>query len=168
MSDPLHLLQAPLGEPGSGRVRYGAAMALHARGLLSEAALEVYRICSPLDAQDPAPLLRERGLRPLTMRDPVPATHLATLLLEADHYLATLAGPGPAEVRLGLARATAASAPLPPRTDAVVEAHLGPALGLLTSTHPALANAIAAAAPPLNGTWLSLMPADCESHSAAR
>ncbi|MDZ4138551.1 MAG: hypothetical protein U1D66_06690 [Erythrobacter sp.] len=37
-------------------------MALYAAGQMSEAALEVYRICSPLDAQDPMPLLARLGL----------------------------------------------------------------------------------------------------------
>ena len=41
----LSALATPLGQPGSGRVRYGAAMALHRRGKIGDAALEVYRIC---------------------------------------------------------------------------------------------------------------------------
>jgi hypothetical protein len=45
--------------PGIGRVRYGAAMSLWQAGRLSAAALEVYRRCSLLDGQDPAPLLAE-------------------------------------------------------------------------------------------------------------
>jgi len=54
MTEGVHI---PLGLPGSGRQRYAAAMTLYQAGQLSEAALEVYRICSPLDAQDPVPLL---------------------------------------------------------------------------------------------------------------
>ncbi|WP_284324535.1 hypothetical protein [Cypionkella aquatica] len=56
----------PLGLPGSGRQRYAAAMTLYQAGTLSEAALEAYRICSPLDHQDPAPLLAvvAQGRRP--------------------------------------------------------------------------------------------------------
>lgn len=52
----------PLGLPGSGRHRYAAAMTLYQAGVISEAVLEVYRICSPLDAQDPVSLLLERRL----------------------------------------------------------------------------------------------------------
>jgi hypothetical protein len=52
----------PLGLPGSGRHRYAAAMTLFQAGVISEAALEVYRMCSPLDCQDPLSLLLERAL----------------------------------------------------------------------------------------------------------
>lgn len=153
MSDPLVLLHTPLGQPGSGRVRYGAAMALHARGLIPEAALEVYRICSPLDAQDPAPLLAERGLAPVP---PPPAgadAALSHLLGEADAYLATLPGAGAAEVRLGLAEAERAGALRPGRANAVVRDWLAPALAQLAATHPALAAAIRDAAAHLN--WIT-------------
>lgn len=54
MTETVHI---PLGLPGSGRQRYAAAMTLYQAGQISEAALEVYRICSPLDMQDPVPLL---------------------------------------------------------------------------------------------------------------
>lgn len=54
MTEGVHI---PLGLPGSGRQRYAAAMTLYQAGEISEAALEVYRICSPLDGQDPVPLL---------------------------------------------------------------------------------------------------------------
>jgi hypothetical protein len=46
-------LRRPLGEPGSGLVRYAAAMHLRQRGLIDDAALERYRVCSRLDAEDP-------------------------------------------------------------------------------------------------------------------
>lgn len=46
-------LRRPLGEPGSGLVRYAAAMHLRQRGLLDDQTLERYRICSRLDAEDP-------------------------------------------------------------------------------------------------------------------
>ncbi len=152
MNDPLILLRTPLGEPGSGRVRYGAAMALYRRGLLSEEAVEVYRICSPLDAQDPAPLLLERGLRPIPKPGRASA-RLDTLFAEADRYLSHLSGPGVTEVRLGLARAVAAPVSSSFVPNAVVEACLGAALGSLDGTHPALATAIAAAASHLN--WIT-------------
>ncbi|MEM7177890.1 MAG: hypothetical protein AAF503_09305 [Pseudomonadota bacterium] len=46
-------LRRPLGEPGSGLIRYGAAMYLRQRGLLDDISLERYRICCRLDAEDP-------------------------------------------------------------------------------------------------------------------
>ncbi|MEM7670571.1 MAG: hypothetical protein AAF317_15785 [Pseudomonadota bacterium] len=46
-------LKRPLGEPGSGLVRYAAAMHLRQRGLLDDETLERYRICSRLDWEDP-------------------------------------------------------------------------------------------------------------------
>ncbi len=56
------MLQTPLGEPGSGRIRYGAAMALFALGRLSPRALEIYRICSAHDGVDPVPRLAADGI----------------------------------------------------------------------------------------------------------
>ena len=50
-------LAMPLGQPGSGRVRYAAAMHFYNRGMLSADALEVYRILALIDAEDPGPLL---------------------------------------------------------------------------------------------------------------
>ena len=47
-------LARPLGEPGSGLLRYAAAMHLRRRGLIDDAALERYRICCRSDAEDPA------------------------------------------------------------------------------------------------------------------
>lgn len=55
-------LEAPLGEPWSGRVRYGAAMQLYANGLMSHEVLEVYRMLSRLDNADPSLLLKDYGL----------------------------------------------------------------------------------------------------------
>lgn len=55
------LVSTPLGQPWSGRARYAAAMYFHRRGVLSAEALEVYRICSRLDHQDPLPIIRERN-----------------------------------------------------------------------------------------------------------
>lgn len=60
--DPGALIHEPLGLPGSGRVRYGAAMALYQAGRLGPAALEVYRELSAHDRRDPALVLAERGL----------------------------------------------------------------------------------------------------------
>jgi hypothetical protein len=41
--------------------RYGAAMYFYARGQMAPDALEVYRICSPIDSEDPRQLLASRG-----------------------------------------------------------------------------------------------------------
>lgn len=46
-------LKRPLGEPGSGLVRYAAAMHLNRRGLIDDATLERYRVCCRLDGEDP-------------------------------------------------------------------------------------------------------------------
>ena len=59
--DQWALVNAPLGEAWSGRARYAAAMYFHKRGELSAEALEVYRLCSRLDAEDPLPIIAERG-----------------------------------------------------------------------------------------------------------
>lgn len=55
------LVTTPLGEPWSGRARYGAAMFFYQRGWMDAKALEVYRLSSRLDGQDPLPIIRERG-----------------------------------------------------------------------------------------------------------
>lgn len=56
------LVNTPLGEPWSGRARYAAAMYFHKSGELGAEALEIYRICSRLDREDPLAILRERGI----------------------------------------------------------------------------------------------------------
>ena len=58
----LGLLGTPFEEPMSGRVRYGAAMYFYQRGMISAECLEVYRICSRLDHEDPEPFLARLGL----------------------------------------------------------------------------------------------------------
>lgn len=150
----LAALATPVGAEGSGRVRYGGAMALYAAGRIGAEVLEVYRICSPLDGEDPQALLAARGLS-LPVDLPTPAARVAArvaglvagLVAEADRYIATLSGPGVAEVRAGLAGA----APTPPATvtNAIVAAHLATALAAVAATHPSLATAIAAASPSL-------------------
>ena len=55
------LVNAPLGDLGSGRTRYGAAMFLYKRGELGAEVLETYRICCRLDEEDPLALLRRHG-----------------------------------------------------------------------------------------------------------
>jgi len=56
------LIQTPLGEEWSGRARYAAAMFFYKRGEMPSDVLEVYRISSRLDRQDPLAILRERGI----------------------------------------------------------------------------------------------------------
>lgn len=56
------LVRTPLGEPWSGRARYGAAVFLYNRGEMEPEVLEVYRICSRLDSEDPLPIIRDRGI----------------------------------------------------------------------------------------------------------
>lgn len=46
-------LNLPLGETGSGLVRYAAAMHLHQHGHFDAATLERYRICCLSDGEDP-------------------------------------------------------------------------------------------------------------------
>jgi hypothetical protein len=55
------LVRTPLGEAWSGRTRYAAAMYFHRRGDLNAETLEVYRLCSRLDAEDPLAIIRVRG-----------------------------------------------------------------------------------------------------------
>lgn len=155
------LLAQPLGAPGSARVRYGAAMALHRAGRLDAAALEVYRICASLDGQDPAAVFAERGLALPQLPPPDVATRLRGLLDEADTYLAGLPGPGVAEVRLRLAAfRTGPCTPAPGPDHPVVAQHLAPALAALHTSHPALAAAIADAAPLLHWAAYDAYPRD--------
>ena len=56
------LINTPLGEEWSGRTRYAAAMFFHKRGDLNYETLEVYRLCSRLDSQDPLSIIRDRGV----------------------------------------------------------------------------------------------------------
>lgn len=61
--EQLKLLHLPLGEPGSGMHRYGAAMHFYKRGKLSADQLEAYRICCNLDFEDPALVAHSREPR---------------------------------------------------------------------------------------------------------
>lgn len=153
MTDPAALIHTPLGAKGSGRVRYGAAMALYRAGQLSEAQLEVYRISAAHDRRDPALLLAECGLPMPTGAAPDGRAALTALVREADRYLASLAGDGPVEVRQAMARWTGPVLPRQGPPNAVVKAHLAPALAALVPTHPSLAMALAQASPFLD--WVT-------------
>ena len=54
------LLTTPLGKPGSGMVRYGAAMHFHRSGRMKPEMLEAYRICCKLDHEDVLAVLKSR------------------------------------------------------------------------------------------------------------
>ena len=56
------LINTPLGEPWSGRTRYAAAMFFYKRGEINAETLEVYRICSRLDREDPLSIIGDRGV----------------------------------------------------------------------------------------------------------
>jgi len=56
------LVNTPLGEMWSGRTRYAAAMYFFKRGEMNAETLEVYRICARLDAENPLPIIRDRGI----------------------------------------------------------------------------------------------------------
>jgi len=149
------LLHLALGVPGSGRLRYAAAMHFNNAGTLSDAVLEAYRICSPLDDQDPGEVLRERHLT-LGVAAPeiTPESAIQSLLYHADQYLSGLDAPGIDEVRAGLG--TWRNGPVRAgegRANNVVNTYLHPALEVLAPDHPELAAAIADATPHLN--WIS-------------
>ena len=61
-SQQLDFLLLPVGEPGSGVVRYAAAMHLYQRRLMSDAVLEIFRICAPNDNLDPQAELERLGI----------------------------------------------------------------------------------------------------------
>jgi hypothetical protein len=153
IDDPARLIHEPLGLPGSGRVRYGAAMALYQAGLIGPGELEVYREAAAFDARDPAVMLAERGLRPVPAGLDTPVIALRDLFERACLYLNGLEHPGHAEVRAGLARVSGAPQLPEPGSNPVVERWLGPALAAIDSGHRALAAAIAAAAPHL--AWVT-------------
>ncbi len=143
-------LSLPVGAKGSGRARYAAAMDLYQVGQISPQVLEIYRIASALDGQDPEPMLAEIG--EVSLAEQASGEEIFRRLIEeSDRYLATLTGPGVAEVRARLNLWRGGPVTLRPCGNAVIAAHLGDALAALAVTHLALAQAIAAAAPYL--TW---------------
>ena len=52
------LILTPAGEEWSGRTRYAAAMFFYRAGEMSAEVLEIYRICSRIDAEDAVDALR--------------------------------------------------------------------------------------------------------------
>ena len=153
MSDLWAELASAPGPKGSGRLRYGAAMALHQQGHLGDAVLEVYRICSLLDGQDPGVLLAEQHLAAPKSPEETAESAIRGLMGEADLYLAALRGPGVGEVRAGLNKWLGGPVTAGGGANSVLAAHLPAALEPLLTTHPALARAIATAAPWLD--WIT-------------
>lgn len=151
MTDPLTLLHAPLGVPGSGRVRYGAAMALWRAGDISAEVLEVYRVTAAHDGHDPLTTLHEHRL-PLPDR-PAKETPMKMLYDTARDYLLALDHPGAAEVRAHLPVDPGPERAISARSNAVVDRWLGPALQALGADRPALAGAISAASDRLG--WIT-------------
>jgi hypothetical protein len=144
MTDATRFLHTPLGQPGSGRVRYGAAMELWRQGRISAAVLEVYRIASPHDRHDPLRMLRDEGL-PLPPMPPLESPMLA-LYAAARDYILSLDHSGATEVRVGLPAAPGPEVAVAATPNRVVEQWLKVALTALAETHPDLAKCIGAAA----------------------
>ena len=142
-------LQTALGVPGSARLRYSAAMTLYQAAEISAEVLEVYRSCASLDAQDPLVLLAHYELQ-----NPFIGPAFATLLTEIDVYLASLPGPGIADVRQGMAQARQNHVtPKVPTSNRVIGQHLGAALDAACDQVPRLVAAIRAAQPYLR--WIT-------------
>ncbi len=157
---PDSLIDLPLGTPGAGRARYGAAMALYQQGRLSARELEAWRIAAASDTRPADEVLLSHGLPRPTTTPPDPDTALSRLMVEATTYLAPLHCPGAAELRRLLANRAQASA-LPATTlPSVIATHLPAALTALIMTHPSLAHAIAAASPHLTWTTFESYPHD--------
>jgi hypothetical protein len=143
-----------LGEAGSGRARYGAAMALYQDAQISAAQLECFRIASADDGLDVGTVLAERSLPPVRHAAPSPEVLIRALIEESDAYLSRLEGPGVAEVRRGIARFRKRQyVARTSRGNAVVERHMAAALNASATTVPELAAIIAAAAPQLS--WIT-------------
>ncbi|MBM3616665.1 MAG: hypothetical protein FJX28_14965 [Alphaproteobacteria bacterium] len=157
-AEAIRLLHAPLGQPGSGRVRYGAAMALWRAGLIGPEVLEVYRVASAHDKRDPCVALADLGLPPAPKgREP---SALLPLYAAARAYLLTLNHPGAEEVRAGLPADPGAEQAVAHGRNAVVDRWLGPALEAVAADKPDLATAIAGAAAGLDWVTYDAYPRD--------
>jgi Dimethlysulfonioproprionate lyase len=148
------LLGVPLGAAGSGRERYGVAMALYAQGHMSPAVLEAYRVAAAHDKLHPGATLADRELSHSEGVLNMAEGFVRQLVAEVDAYLGGLVGPGVADVRQGLARfADGPVTTVPPQPNAVRDTYLPEALAALSRTHPTLAAAIDRAAGHL--TWIT-------------
>ncbi len=163
MTDPRRFLLTPPGQPGSGRVRYGAAMELWRQGQISAEVLEVYRIASAHDGRDPLASLHDAGL-PLPDL-PLTGTPMQALYAAARDYLLALDHPGAAEVRAGLPEDPGPERlmfrqAMPAHGNPVSDRWLPPALASLGADRPCLAAAIAAAADGLEWVTYDAYPRD--------
>ncbi len=156
--EAIRLLHLPLGQPGSGRVRYGAAMALWQAGLIGPEALEVYRVASAHDSRDPGAVLADLGLPPLPEGGAPSAMH--RLYTAARACLLALHHPGAEEVRAGLPADPGAEQRISPASNAVVDKWLGPALAAVAEDRPDLAAVIAGAAAGLDWVTYDAYPPD--------
>ncbi|NCQ23793.1 MAG: hypothetical protein COW54_06545 [Rhodobacteraceae bacterium CG17_big_fil_post_rev_8_21_14_2_50_63_15] len=166
LEELLHL-QTPLDEPGSGRVRYGAAMALWRAGRLSEAQLEVYREAAAHDERDPSKMLKARGLPIVVDGSDDYTIAIKSLAAAAETYLLALSHPGQEDVRRGLARRGSTPQSITPLSNPVVTRWLDAALSAIASPHLALAKAIADAAPHLRWVSYGAYPRDLIGDSFA-
>lgn len=144
MTETLSLLYAPIGVPGSGRVRYGAAMELWREGLITPDVLEVYRIAAAHDGRDPLSVLAAQGLPPPPL--PPSETPMRQLYQAARGYLLRLEHPGAEDVRAGLPADPGDERETMAAGNAVAQRWLVPALEALVTSQPSLAAAIACAA----------------------
>ena len=64
MATALHkaLFDVPVGQAGSGRLRYAKAMSLYQSGQMSPELLEVYRVCCKFDSEDPVEVAEQGGV----------------------------------------------------------------------------------------------------------
>jgi Dimethlysulfonioproprionate lyase len=144
MSDAARLIHSPPGPAGSGRVRYGAAMALWRDALITAEVLEVYRVAAAHDTCDPLQILRDLALPLPPQATTTPP--LTALYSAARDYLLALEHPGAAEVRAGLPADPGVARSMTARNHEVVGAWLEPALRVVATDQPELARAIAGAA----------------------
>jgi hypothetical protein len=151
--DPARLIHQPLGLPGSGRVRYAAAMALYRAGRLGASELEVYREAAAFDGRDPARMLADLGLAPVPPAPADAASLLRALFDQACDHLHPLRHPGQAEVREGLARVSGPPRPPARVSNPIFDRWFAPALAAADRSCASLTSAIAAAAPHL--AWVT-------------
>ena len=154
------LLSLPLGTPGAGRIRYGAAMALYQQGRLSPAELEAWRIAAASDSRPVEHVLAAYGLPTPHLISVGQSAPLTRLMDEAAAYLAPLRCPGAGELRRLIARRAVAPQTIRTRSLPVVATHLPAAVEALAITHPALAAAIQSASSAFHWTTYDSYPED--------
>jgi hypothetical protein len=154
-------LLTPLGEAGSGRVRYGAAMHFFNRGKLSPETLEIYRALANYDRDDPVVRLADIGkageVEILTTKAKEAERCLGELVAEARRaVLAAPAHGGSGAVADGLASTTGAPFRWQAPRRCAIAAALEQAVDLLPEG--ALKTAFKAALPHLPWTTYDAYP----------